>query len=541
MSSMQLEDKEHCDYLIVGGGSGGSVVASRLSENPDNRVILIEAGCTDSNPLLQVPAAANLVSSNPNYNWNYHTEPQKELQNRRVYLSQAKILGGGSSVNVMVYTRGQQRDYQAWQDSGCEGWGYEQVLPFFKKSQNSDRGENRWHAVGGPLQVSTASSSLPVSEVLLRAGESAGIPWVEDFSSSDREGLGYFDVTIGGGTRSSASAAFLKPVRDRQNLKVVTDSRVTKIIFEGNRAVGGEILSAGRRLVIYADRELVLSAGAVNTPKILMLSGLGPAEHLSSLGIPVLEDIPAIGQNFQNHMAYTMSYSCDRPITAYRYLNPLYAVPTGLSYLLGRRGYLAACPAPTGGFVASGEDGDNADLQCFIVPALITGKGSGIFKKLPSEHGFTVMINQGTPASRGEVRLQSANVEDDPVIEGNYFQEAGDLRTLARGVERFRDVFRGEQIQRIGGKELFDSAAHNKLADIEQSIRKSASNHYHVCGTCRMGGDDSAVVDRQLKVRRIENLRVADASIIPKLVNGNTNAPVMMIAERAAEFILASN
>lgn len=532
----------HCDYLIIGGGSSGSVMAGRLSENPDCQVILLEAGGDDSNLLLKVPAAAGFASANQKHNWNYQTEPEKELLNRRLYLSQAKLIGGGGSINSMVYTRGQQRDYDHWRDLGCEGWSFESVLPYFKKSENSNRGANHWHGVSGPLQVSKGNSApLPIAEVLLQAGQSAGIPTVDDFSQSDTEGFGYFDVSIGRGLRSSASTAFLNPVRSRENLQVFTHSRANRLLIENGRAVGAEVNLNGEAIKITINREVVLCAGAVHTPQLLMLSGIGPAKHLTSHNIAVVHDAPEVGQNFQNHMTYGMSYSCERPITARRYLNPLFALPAGLRYMLGRRGYLGAGPAPLGGFYASGESGNEADLQIFIVPALISGAGWGVFKQLPSEHGFMVMINQGKPSSRGEVRLQSSDITDAPLVEGNYFSQPKDLTTLARGIERIRDVYRGKEIERIGGKELFDKGGHSNLNEIKTSIKKSATNHYHVSGTCRMGSDEQAVVDTQLRLRGVEGIRIADTSIMPELVNGNTNAPVIMIAERAAEFIKNGN
>jgi choline dehydrogenase len=541
MLKEQLNEKNYCDYLVIGGGSSGSVVASRLSENSNCRVILLEAGAADTNPLIKCPAATSFVSSKTDYNWNYQTEPQREMNNRRIDLSQAKVLGGGSSINAMVYTRGHPRDYNHWQELGCNDWSYEDVLPFFKKSQNSRRGSSRWHGEGGLLQVTTASSSLPATDAILRAAKAAGIPRLDDFCSEDGEGLGYYDTTIGDGKRSSASTAFLEPARQRENLEVYTHSRVSKILFKGGRAVGAEVLQNDRLATVYAEKEVVLCAGAVNTAQLLMLSGVGPAEHLSRHEIPVELDVAEVGKNFQNHVAYAMNYSCSQPITAYRYMNPLHAIPAGMAYLFGRKGYLGACPSPLGGFIASGEEGSAPDLQCFLVPGLITGKGWGLFKKLPSEHGFMVMINQGRPYSRGEVLLNSGKLKDAPRIEGNYLQDSRDLTVLARGIERMREIFRGEEIAHIGGKELFDSAAHSTVSDIKNSVKKHATSHYHVAGTCRMGSDKNAVVDNKLRLKGIAGLRIADASVIPELINGNTNAPVMMIAERAAEFIKAES
>ena len=531
-------DGFQCDYLIVGGGSSGSVIASRLSENPDCQVILLEAGGDDNHPLLKIPAAAGLVSAKQTYNWNYLVEPEIQLENRQLYMSQAKLIGGGGSINSMVYTRGQHKDYNRWNEMGCGGWSFEQVLPYFKKSENSDRGSSHWHGVGGPLQVSKGDSApLPIAEVLLQAGESAGIPVLDDLSQSDNEGFGYFDVSIGRGLRSSASTAFLNPVRKRKNLRVFTHARARRILIEAGRAVGAEVNLKGKSIEIRANNEIVLCSGALHTPQLLMLSGIGPADHLVSHNINVIFDAPEVGQNFQNHMTYGLNYSCQRPITARRYFNPLFAIPAGLRYLFRRRGYLGAGPAPLGGFYSSGEQGDFADLQLFIVPALIEGTGWGVLKQLPSNHGFMVMVNQGNPASRGEVKLQSAQIQDAPLIYGNYFSEPDDLNTLARGIERIREIYRGKEIQRIGGKELFDKTAHSNQIEIKNSIKKYATNHYHVSGTCRMGSDDRAVVDTRLRLKGVEGIRVADASVMPSLINGNTNAPVIMIAERAADFI----
>lgn len=528
-----------CDYLVIGGGTAGCVVAARLSEDPANRVVLLEAGDADSNPLIAIPGALPITGTASRFNWSSYTEPEPDMGGRRLFMSQGRILGGGSSINGMVYTRGQPWDYDQWRDSGCPEWGFEDVLPLFRKSENSARGANHWHGAGGPISVSRGESELPICDEFLSAASGAGCPIVDDFNSDRQEGCGYYDTTVGRGRRSSTAAAFVRPARGRRNLIVITNALAQRLIVSGGRTHGCVYLRHGAVREVRAIREVVVCNGGIRSPQLLMLSGIGPAAQLRQFGIGVTLDASGVGTNLQNHVAYKLQYAVNRPITGYTYLNPLRALGTGLEYVAYRGGYLSRSGTPMGGFLRTAHASNAVpDVQIFLSPALVGRLDNGLFNLLPKEHGFSTFVNQGRPWSRGEIRLASIDAADQPRIIGRYLSDPRDIEVLADGVEMTRDMIMGGRMRSLVEREILPGEAARDRTSLKLHLRENAGQHFHPAGTCRMGEDDEAVVDSRLRVRGLSGLRIADASIMPTLMNGNTAAPIVMIGEKAAEMIL---
>ncbi|HEY3658396.1 MAG TPA: GMC family oxidoreductase N-terminal domain-containing protein [Steroidobacteraceae bacterium] len=527
-----------CDYLVIGGGTAGCVIAARLSESKENRVILLEAGNWDSHPLLSIPGATPITSSASRFNWRVYTRPEPELHGRELFISQGKVMGGSSSINGMVYTRGQPWDYDHWSELGCRGWSSEDVLPVFRKSESNDRGPSHWHGGAGPVRVTQGRSELAICEEFFHAASAAGYAFVDDFAAERREGFGYFDTTVHHGRRSSSSQAFIHPAEHRKNLRIITGALARRLIFGNYRAQACEFTRRKGEERINVDREIVLCSGALRSPQLLMLSGIGPADHLHALGLKTIQELPGVGANLQNHLAYKLQYAVNRPITGYSYLKPARALRTGLEYAMFRAGYLAHSPTCMGGFLRTQRSvADAPDIQVFVNPALVGKIDQGLLNLLPKQHGFSVFVNQGRPWSRGEVRLRSRDAADNPLIHGRYLSDPRDLDVLTDGVEMMRTLILQGKLKAIIERELLPGPAACDRKALEDHIRRTCTNHFHLAGTCRMGEDPGAVVDSELRVRGLENVRVADASIMPTLINGNPMAPIMMIAEKAAEYL----
>lgn len=522
------------DYIVVGGGSTGCVVAARLSEDPAVRVLLIEEGPRDLNPYIHIPGAyyktaqGDLLKRIP---W----EPMAEQERTETpTMVQARVLGGGSSVNAMIYIRGMPGDYDHWADLGAEGWGYADVLPFFKRAEDNNRFCNEAHGVGGPLGVSDIDYIHPLTRAWLQACQQAGLPYNPDFNSGDPTGCGLYQITARDGRRSSAAVAYLNPARKRANLRIETGTMVTRILIEKGRAVGVECTRGKRKVVYRADQEVVVSTGAIATPKLLMLSGIGPANEIGRHGVEVHADLPGVGQNLQDHIEISLVYQLNGPHSYDKYKKLHWKALAGLNYALFRNGPAASNLIEGGAFWWGDRNEATPDIQYFMVV------GAGIEEgvdAVPGGNGCTVNLGQIRPRSRGEVTLVSADPAANPRVAPRYFSDPYDLEAITDGTMAALDIMAQPAISK------FVTARHTPVPSLKtrEEIRafcvKDAHAALHPAGTCRMGVDDRAVVDPKLRVQGIERLRVADASVMPTLISGNPNSVCIMIGERAVDFL----
>jgi choline dehydrogenase len=530
------------DYLVIGAGAAGCVVAGRLSQMlPDARIALIEAGRARLGLTTRVPGIAFIASTFARQNWNYLTEPVPALNGRRLSWFQGRILGGSSSINGMLYLRGHSLEYDQWAQRGCRGWSFEEVLPYFKKAETNSRGGGEWHGGDGPIGVKQSRLDLPICDAFLAAAGEAGYPVVDDLNADIAEGFGRIDTNIANGRRASTAIALAQPGRRRGNLDLLSEAVAARIVIAGGRAKGVEIIHRGARETVWAEREIILCGGAVNSPQLLMLSGVGPADHLAGLGIRVALDAPEVGRNLQNHPSYSLRYACSQPVTAYKYLNPAAAAAMGLRYALTGGGPLAESYVATGGYMRSDPSLAVSDTIVVMIPALVTRRGVGfrLGDLFPERHGFTVMVGSGRPLSRGHILLRNADPTAHPLIFPEYFSAPEDLHALVRSVQRMREMMRGPAIRSLIESELAPGPIGDDEASIEADIRDRATTFFHPSGSCRMGAEPNAVVDPQLRVNGVEGLRVVDASIMPAALNACTHAPTIMIGEKGAAFIAA--
>ena len=528
------------DYIIIGAGSAGCVLANRLTADGKTRVLLLEAGGKDNSILVKMPAGVgSLIKDKGAYNWGFWTEGEPHLDGRKLWWPRGKGWGGSSSINGMIYIRGHARDYDQWRQMGLSGWSYGEVLPYFKRSETLEGGGDDYHGSDGPLYVSKASTPNPIFSSFIKAGADAGYKVTSDFNGYQQEGFGPFQLTIKDGQRWSAARGYLHPVKDqRPNLVTEIEARTTKIIIENGRAVGVAYVQGKKQTakIAYADSEVLLCAGAVQSPQILQLSGIGDPEALAKVGVPVVHALKGVGKNLQDHLDVVISWECPQAITAYSYNKGLKRLATGLNYLVrgqgpGRQNFLEA-----GAFLKSRPDLDRPDLQLHCVLAIMKDHGKTVIEK----DGFSVHVCQLRPESRGEVALRSADPFDDPAILANYLATDEDRRALREGVKMVRAFVEGAAMDAVRGEEFQPGEAIQSDADLDAWIRETSETIYHPVGTCRMGaaGDELAVVDETLCVHGLKGLRVVDASVMPTLVGGNTNGPTIMIAEKAADMIL---
>ncbi len=524
------------DYVIVGAGSAGATLASRLSEDSNISVCLLEAGGPDKNPLIHIPFGLSLLSRIDGVGWNYSTAPQKELDNRELYWPRGRTLGGSSSINAMCYIRGDKADYDYWEAQGAKGWNWDSVLPYFKKSEKQQHGADEFHGDQGLLHVSDLRHKNPLSESFVEAAEEVGHKQVKDFNGAQREGLGFYQVTQVNGQRCSTAKGYLSSVYDRPNLTVLTHAQVERITFDGNRATGVALKVKGRAVELQAKSEVILSSGAINSPQLLMLSGIGPKQHLQDLGIEVKVDLPGVGQNLQDHLDAIIQHRCKAregyavALTAL----PMYIKAT-FQYLFGRKGLMSSNIAEAGGFAKSRFAGDIPDLQYHFLPAILLNHG----RSTAFGYGYGVHVCCLYPKSRGEIRLASSNPLVPAVIDPQYLTHPDDQAVMIDGVRKAREILASKAFEKYQSREIGPGPEAQSDEEILAFLRKRSETIYHPIGTCKMGDptDPMTVVDPSLKLKGVEGLRVVDASVMPSLIGGNTNAPTIMIAEKAAEMI----
>ncbi|HEY4926731.1 MAG TPA: GMC family oxidoreductase N-terminal domain-containing protein [Roseiarcus sp.] len=522
------------DYIIVGAGPAGCVLANRLSEDRQVSVLLLEAGGADWHPFYHMPAGFAKMTKGIG-SWGWQTVPQRHLNGRVLRYTQAKVLGGGSTINAQIYTRGNALDYDSWaQEEGCEGWSYREVLAYFKRAEDNQRFVNDYHAAGGPLGVSMPIAPLPICDAYLRAAQEMGIPYNEDVNGARQEGVGFYQLTQRNAQRSSAASAYLKPARGRPNLTIRTDALTTRVVLENGRAIGVEIIEwDGAPKILRAEREVLIASGAMGSPKLLLQSGVGPADHLKSVGVPVAHDLPGVGKNLQDHLDLFVIAECTGDHTYDNIAKPHRTLWAGLQYLLFKNGPVASSLFETGGFWWADKDARSPDIQFHL------GLGSGIEAGVARMKNAGVTLNSAflRPRSRGTLRLASADPRAAPLIDPNYWADPYDRAMSIAGLRMAREIMQQDALKPFVLAERLPGPDKLSDDDLFEYACLHAKTDHHPVGTCRMGHDEGAVVTPDLRVRGIDNLRVCDASIMPKIVSSNTNAPTIMIGEKAADLV----
>lgn len=524
------------DYIIIGGGSAGSVLANRLTEDPKNNVLVLEAGKPDYkwDIRIHMPALLTSLLTDTTYNWGYESEPEPYMNNRKIAQPRGKVLGGSSSINGMIWIRGNKEDYNKWgREKGLEHWDYPHVLPYFKKLETRLVGSNEYHGGKGPLKLTTPENKNPLFKAFFESVQEAGYPLTEDVNGAHQEGFGKFDQTIYRGRRYSAARSYLHPIKDRSNLTVLTRSLVHRILFEGNKAIGVAYEKAGKIRTVKANREVLLCGGAINSPQLLQLSGIGNKKDLEKHGIDVVKDLPGVGENLQDHLETYVQWACKEPVSEYPNLSYWRAPGIGLNWLFRRKGAAATNHFEAGGFIKSHPDKPYPNLQYHFLPLAIRYDGTSA-----KGHGFQVHVGPMNTDVRGFVKIKSNNPKEYPAIQFNYLSTEQERKDWVDAIHKTRELMNTEAMKKYKGEELGPGKSVQTDEEILNWVAKDAESAYHPSCTCKMGFDDKAVVDDQLRVHGIEHLRVVDASVMPYITNGNIYAPVLMIAEKAADMIL---
>lgn len=527
------------DYVVIGAGSAGCVLAHRLSADGGSRVTVLEAGGMDRNIWIHIPIGYGRTFFNKEVNWMFKTEPEADLAGRRIDQPRGRVLGGSSSINGLLYVRGQAQDYDGWAEAGNHGWSYEDVLPYFKRAEDQQRGANAWHGVGGPLAVTDLPEPHPIADAFIAAAEANGVPRNEDFNGARQEGVGYFQATARRGIRKSTARAYLHPVMQRPNLDVQTGAHVSRILFEGLRAVGVVYRRNGEEHRVMATREIILSAGAIQSPQILQLSGVGPADLLARYGIAPVHHLAGVGSHLQDHLQGRLVYETRDPITLNDDMMTVWGrMRIGLRYALQRKGPLGWWAGVAGGFARTSAALDRPDVQFHLYPFSTDRKDK---PELHDFSGFTLTVCQLRPFSRGTVHIQSKDPMQSPAIRANYLSDPRDVDVLTTGLALARKIGRTAPLSQLIKTERSPGPDVESPAQLHSFLREKGMSVYHPVGTCRMGQGDDCVVDDRLRVHGISGLRVVDASIMPTLISGNTNAPAIMIGEKGADLILADH
>ncbi len=524
------------DYIIVGAGSAGCVLANRLSESGADEILLIEAGGSDRHPFVRMPSALSLPMNNPRFNWFFESEPEPGLAGRRLHCPRGKVLGGSSSINGMVWIRGNARDYDRWTQLGATGWGYADVLPYFKKAEGASwlDGEDEWRGHDGPLSLSRGEKRNPLYGAFLEACAEAGHVLRDDLNGAEQEGFGDFDMSVADGVRMSTARAYLRPALKRSNLTLASGCLVERVRVERGRAQSLVYRRGGKRVEARASREVILTAGAIGSPQLLLLSGIGPEAELERHGISVMQPLPGVGENLMDHLEIYFQQACRTSVSLNRWLNPVGKGLIGARWLLTRRGLGSTNHFEVGGFLKSDPALEQPDIQLHFLPAAVSYDG----RSLAAEHGFQAHVGPMLSPSRGTLRLRSADPAAKPVLRFNYMSAEADRRVFRAAIRHVRHIFAQPALDAFRGAELSPGAAITDDADLDAYVAAHAESAYHPCGTCRMGTDELAVVDPEGRVHGIEALRVADSSVFPHITNGNLNAPTIMLAEKIAASII---
>ncbi|TDG11960.1 choline dehydrogenase [Seongchinamella unica] len=525
------------DYIIIGAGSAGCALAYRLSREASRRVLLLEAGAKDRSPMIHIPLGFAFMMKNPKVNWCYETEPEPNMHNRRIAWPRGKVLGGTSCINGMVYVRGQKEDYDSWAQQGNEGWCYKEVLPYFKRSEHRAEGGNEYHGYGGPLWVEGVANDekLELADMFVQAAVQTGLPYNEDFNGASQEGAGDYQRNIRNGKRQSSARTFLKACENRPNLTILTGAFTERILFKGNQAVGVRYQRKGETVQAFATGEVILCGGVINSPQLLELSGIGQRERLESLGIELRKDLPGVGENLQDHLTVHIQQGIDNIPTFYDETRPLSFIGNLFKYFSKGKGLLAHPAAQVGVFFRSSEKASTPDAQIHFAPAASEPDKKGNLKPRP---GTTATVCNLRPESRGSVHITSTDPATPPSIRANYLDTENDRQVMIAAFKRVREIFRAPALSKHLSHEFHPGEQVQSDEQILSFIRAEAESVYHPVGTCKMGNDANSVVDARLRVHGIEGLRVADASIMPTIVSGNTHAPTVMIAEKCADMVL---